>query len=331
MLKVGIPKEGQDYDAVLFISMGPQCNLKCVYCFPETSMKEGQDRVLGKIKKALMVRLWRDKSTTLDENFLRAAEKYFPDSCKQTEPFRIDASTILQVLEKTGKTFHLIFTGGEPFLAENFVNVCRQISKKHFVSVVTNLTDVSVGEFCRSMDPQRVISICASAHIKELEKTGLINRFIDHFLLCRQKGFQVIAQAIAYPPLAGEAARIKESFRNKGVPLTFSPFCGTFDEKEFPGAYSSEERKLFGFSNFDVDVHFPFGKVCNAGYNVGFVTPSGDIRTCFYVNETLGNIYEGIKFKNDLTVCPSKFCNCPFNQLDSGLFQRTIRSLNLPV
>lgn len=42
--------------------------------------------------------------------------------------------------------------------------------------------------------------------------------------------------------------------------------------------------------------------------------------------ESIGHVYRKIKFKDALTVCPSKFCNYPFGILDGYLFRKPIKA-----
>jgi hypothetical protein len=99
---------------------------------------------------------------------------------------------------------------------------------------------------------------------------------------------------------------------------------GKYKEKFYPDSYSEKERKIFGLTEKDIDWFHQYGKLCNAGYNVGTIHPNGDISYCFAINKSLGNIYEGIKFKDKLTRCPFKYCNCPLDIYDPYLFRKAI-------
>jgi len=94
--------------------------------------------------------------------------------------------------------------------------------------------------------------------------------------------------------------------------------------KLYPDSYNEKERKIFGLTEKDIDLFYQYGKLCNAGYNVGIIYPNGDIRQCYQINKSLGSIYEGIKFKDKLTRCPFKFCNCPVNMYDLSLFRKAV-------
>ena len=104
---------------------------------------------------------------------------------------------------------------------------------------------------------------------------------------------------------------------------------GRYKGKFYPDSYSEKELKILGLTKKDINNWFhQYGKLCNVGYNVGIIHPNGDIRYCFAINKSLGNIYEGIKFNDKLTRCPFRFCNCPVNMYDIPLFRKAISEVD---
>jgi MoaA/NifB/PqqE/SkfB family radical SAM enzyme len=277
------------YDAWLFWVPTYQCNLECNYC-----------------KNAW----WSGYSRYVSEIF--------------TKTDNINISALKNTLNNSNKIYRINFTGGEPFLTPNIVELCIELTKKHFIAFNTNLTSKKVKEFAEKINPERVLFINASCHIKELERKNLLSRYIHNFLLCKNRGFNIGAIEVGYPPLLKESDKYKRFFLEKGIELTFSPYHGKYKGKFYPDSYSEKELKIFGLTEKDINQFYQYGKLCNAGYNVGIIHPNGDIRYCFLINKSLGNIYEGIKFNDKLTRCPFKYCYCPLNIFDPYLFRKAI-------
>ena len=95
----------------------------------------------------------------------------------------------------------------------------------------TNLTSIKIRNFANKIDPDRVLSIIASLHIKELERTRLLDNYIQNYHLCKEKGFNIIASAVGYPPILKEIEKYKEFFQEKGIDLIWDPYYGRFNSK----------------------------------------------------------------------------------------------------
>ncbi len=273
-----------EYDAWLNLIASYQCNLECNYCI--------------------------------------AGIRYVSEIFTKTD--NINISALKNTLNDSNKIYRITFSGGEPLLVPNIVELCSELTKKHFIGLTTNLTSKKVKDFAEKINPERVLSIVASCHIKELERLNLLSRYIDNFLLCKNRGFTIWAIEVGYPPLLKEVDKYKKYFLEKGIDLTFCPYMGTYKGKIYPDSYSENEVKILGLREKDINRFYQYGKLCNAGYNVGIINPNGDITYCSFINKSLGNIYEGIKFNDKLIRCPFKFCNCPVNMYDPYLFRKAI-------
>jgi len=320
-------KGSNKYDAWLQWKVGLKCNLSCAYCcnLRFQSAKISQYNFLNLVKtiNSKMRRLLeipRLGFFGLVEMFKFRFNKIFLRN--NLEKFNIRA--VIRTLDKTNKTFRIGFTGGEPFLISNFIQLCAELTKKHYIAINTNLTTDRMVEFCEKIGPARVIGIYSSVHIKELERLNLLDRYISNFLICKEKGFNIIAQEVGYPPLLNEVEQYKRFFRKKEIDLVFQPFIGKHAGKDYPGAYTEQEKKIFDFDMMDMGDFYQKGKLCNAGYNVGVVFLDGTVRTCFDDQEILGNIYSKIKLKNRVGTCPSDFCSCHLKSQDPYLFEEAI-------
>ena len=57
-------------------------------------------------------------------------------------------------INKTNKIFKIEFTGGEPFLIPNIIEACEELTKKHYIEIISNFTSDRITEFCRVRSPE---------------------------------------------------------------------------------------------------------------------------------------------------------------------------------
>ena len=242
----------------------------------------------------------------------------------------IKTHKLMESLEATGKRFRISFSGGgEPFMVSNILEACQEITKLHFISFNSNMVHKTVAPFFSTIDPSRVLSVYASCHIKALERKGLIERFIENYKLCKERGIRIFSVAIGHPLLVPEANKYREYFQSRGVELIFNTFTGVYQGKLYPESYTNEELDILQIKYSRrlqyIVPHRPWHSfMCNAGYNVAAVKPNGDIYQCFMINNVIGNIYGKILFFNDMEVCPKKRCTCPMYMYDTALFDEAI-------
>lgn len=237
----------------------------------------------------------------------------------------IDYKKLLETLERSGKIFRISFTGGEPFLISNFIEACTEISKRHFISVNSNLILPAVEKFSENVDPERVIFIQGSFHAEELENKKLLSNYIKNNHALKEKGFEVIAEAVAYPPNFEKLKEYEKLLEEENIELKFAPYLGKFNNQNYPLAHSKEDIVKWQLEEERIHYHYQKGKICNAGFNAGVVYSHGDVYPCFQVKKKLGNIYSGIDFFSEAGECPAKYCGCPLDKYDPGLFNNATR------
>ena len=235
----------------------------------------------------------------------------------------IDVNKLLSTINKTGKTFRISFTGGEPFLIPNIIETSIKLTDKHFISFNTNLVLPAVKEFAGIINPERVLFIQASFHSVELKEKNLFEKYVEHFLLLKEKGFNVTAEAVSYPPYFEMLKESEKLLAEQNIDLTYAPFIGKHCGNDFPKAYNKKEIEEWNFSEERIFYHYQKGENCNAGYNAGVVYSSGDVYPCFQIKEKIGNVYSGFNFYDEPKKCPAKFCGCPLNKYDPVLFDKS--------
>lgn len=226
---------------------------------------------------------------------------------------------LLKTLKLSKKKYLISLTGGgEPFLVKNFIELCEELTKYHYISIITNLTSNKIKEFAKKINPEKVDSIVASMHLEELYNKGLMKMFISNLKILQKKGYNLIVTEVAYPGLINDFNKYNSFIKQINCKLEFYPFFGDYKKKHYPESYTEEELKFFGLKNsFKFYRVFQYDRLCNAGYNIIFAKPNGDINICPRIPIKLGNIYEKINFRNNMVKCPNKFCTCPLNDSDN--------------
>jgi len=251
---------------------------------------------------------------TLEKNTV-VDKKHFETMC----------SNLIRVIDKTNKIFKINITGGEPFIVPSIIDTLEEITKKHFISLNTNLSLDRIKEFAKRIDVNKVSFINASLHIKELEKRGLLNTYIENFCLLRDRCFNINFSVVSFPPLANEASHYLQFFNEKGIRINFVPFLGQYNGKEYPNAYTKQELERFKIQLPRLSYYFRKGKICNAGYNFAFCWEDGNITPCLYKNmKKIGTVDTRIELRDDLMVCPYDMCGCPIWAYEPVLLMKSL-------
>lgn len=288
-----------EYDAWLHWSLTTKCNLRCTYCFlgDESQKPHTSFNFKTHIKTALKC----DR---------RSTGRLAPICIKD----------LIETLDRTDKIFRISFTGGEPFLVPNITEACAAITKKHYISFNTNLTLPQVKIFADTIDPERVLFIVASLHLKELDNKHMKNMFISNFKYMKKMGFHIFAREVAYPKLLSEIDSYRSIYKKSGITFQFEPFHGWYENRHYPEGYTKDMLKKFGLSSRDILVFNNWkGKKCIAGFSAGVVHPEGNITRCFTLNDPMGSVYDNIAMYSTCHTCPVDYCSCPLNIYDTYL------------
>jgi len=304
------------YDAWLHWNVTYRCTLDCTYCFFHGSAYHGQPNDSGHGSE--------HHGQAIDSGHGGEPHAQAISSGHDGGALSIDIPALIKALDRSGRTFRISFTGGEPFLVPNLVEACTEITKKHCISLLTNLVTGDIRDLAGCIDPDRVISIIASLHIKELKHRGLLELYSEHYTILKSANFPIVAAQVAYPPLLSEIEDYLDYFDSRDIQVTFVPFEGRYDGRHYPEAYTPHELRVFGLDQADFAVFKSRGIACNAGYNAGVVSPTGRIKPCFQSGETMGNIYESVTFKDTMTACTHDRCTCPLYAYDPYLFEQTL-------
>ena len=249
-----------------------------------------------------------------------------------------DLDKIINSFDETKKTWLIWMTGGEPFLHPRFIELCKRLTKKHYIAMNTNLSSPLVYNFCKEIDPKRVLRLNCSLHITERERLGLKEDFVEKVKLLKERGFRVWVSQVMWPPVLEKFDKIYEEFRKRDIFIVPYSFSGEYNGKKYPEAYTKKERKKMqyyfnetkinnGITKQNISPKIKLkrkliendlmgqlsfkGKQCLAGKNNIVINYEGDIFRCYDDNTKLGNIFKGnVKLLDKPEICKSEKCSC---------------------
>jgi MoaA/NifB/PqqE/SkfB family radical SAM enzyme len=223
----------------------------------------------------------------------------------------IDIQACVRTLNNTNKIFNVYFTGGEPFIVPRFVELCKALCERHFISLASNLSQSCVMDFAREIKPKRVLKVIASFHGEELMRHNAYGTFVANFHKLKDQGIHIEAMEVAYPGLISKVQYYRDLLRKDGIRLVFNPFIGTYAGKRYPAEYTSREVEYFRLPAKRFEEFYPDNMYCNAGYNVIAIYPGGEAAPCFErYHEQIGSITTGITLHKDIIRCDKKKCRC---------------------
>jgi MoaA/NifB/PqqE/SkfB family radical SAM enzyme len=147
--------------------------------------------------------------------------------------------------ESTKKTWLFHFTGGEPFLVKNFVDICYQLQRSHYIAIDTNLTPVSTDQFLEKIDPLRVEYIHIGLHPAERERQGGIKMLLNRTNQFRRKGFTIFVSLVMTPKMFPVFQNLSCQFADYGLIILPKALRGIYFSKPYPESYTQSERMLF--------------------------------------------------------------------------------------
>ncbi len=245
---------------------------------------------------------------------------FFPYFTKENPDVgRLSPVQIVDAFNRTGRQWHIYMAGGEPMLYPNFIELIGLLKPHHPVYISTNLSNKYTRAFAEQITPENIISINASLHIGHHTESSL-EKFIDNYKLYRSKGFHVIVTYVTHPPLFSKMDADFEFLKKRGIEhLHALTFQGSFEGKQYPAAYTHEQKKTLHKYLIDKTEMFVSmdrtnfkGKLCRAGKDYFFMDIKGEMYRCGTLEgqESYGNMFEGtFKPKQDVHPCPVSRCN----------------------
>lgn len=206
-----------------------------------------------------------------------------------------------QVYDSYG-TCVIYVTGGEPFLYPDFVGIVNGITAYHRVHITSNVS-LPLDDFIATVDRCRV-ELNATYHPQYME----LKTFAEQVRRLQDAGFRCGACYLAHPAQLREMLNYRRYLKTRGIDLGITEFCGTHAGREYPGAYSADERAFLSYvtrwnSSAD-DAQFLCRNTermapadatevpCSAGVLFADINLDGTVRPCSASPACLGNLYQ---------------------------------------
>jgi len=285
--------EKKEYDKIAMWLLNTECNFSCPYCFYDDSQREIKTRIGDWVREKIPV--------------LNPYQTRF-----------ITPEEIGRFFDETGEKWWIMISGGEPFIYPKFLEIVERLSRKHLITIGTNL-GLPVESFIQKISPRNIWSLYVSMHLEEREKRGLSeDELLEKAKKLRNAGFRVEINFVMYPPMISRFKDVYEKYKAEGFQLEAKVFRGVFEGKIYPESYTAEERKLFyDYIPSEIDKAASFenlsflGVPCSAGQKLIRINPNGSITRCPHDREKLGNIFEGkMSLHQNIKNCAVPHCKC---------------------
>jgi sulfatase maturation enzyme AslB (radical SAM superfamily) len=234
--------------------------------------------------------------------------------------------------DSTGKTWLIHMTGGEPMIYPKFVDLCQRLTRRHYLSINSNLSHRAVDEFAEVIDPRRVHFINAALHLVERRQRSGFDAFIGRVQKLQSAGFTAFVLVVMTPPVLARFPKLVQIFQNQGLNIVPKVMRGTVAGRRFPDAYSEAERQQLRqyiseaksahepvlarmsempnhFSEHFLQVGLTYrGQLCGAGHNFVQVRPNGNVLRCGS-GQQLGNILSNtVELLPSSQICDTSYC-----------------------
>ena len=217
-----------------------------------------------------------------------------------------------EIYKKYGRSYILI-TGGEPFIYPNFIELIERLSQIHYpINISTNASG-DLESFVKRIDPDRVsLSVSLQLNFENVDS------FLKKVKFLRAHRFQGCINFVAYPPFIKQVNFLLEQFKSIGEELKIIPFWGKYQDKDYPFAYTDEEKKIIGINGTWFNKVRKKDSICLAGFNSAIIFPDGKVARCGQIGEKVlvGNFLDqGFKLLDKPLPCDAEFCPCDENEL----------------
>jgi MoaA/NifB/PqqE/SkfB family radical SAM enzyme len=237
--------------------------------------------------------------------------------------------------DRTGLSWLLHITGGEPSHYPDFVDLCEALTRRHTMSLNSNLTGPAMLDFAARIDPARVSFINAGLHPAERERRNGLDVFLRHGAALQQRGFPLMVSVVATPDVLRRFDEITAQLAPIGVAPLPKLMQGKQDGRLYPDSYTEEERALFRRHSLAAERASPHlfgpgrgrpsidpplgrkyldktpdyrGRLCGAGVEFVSIRSDGEVHRCAR-GKPMGNLLDGtLRLKTKAKPCDRGHC-----------------------
>lgn len=246
-----------------------------------------------------------------------------PDSWSDETAQRLEM--MARFLDHTGR-WSLDFSGGEPTIYPGFADFCVRLAKagqevNFYTNGIIPLEQAFPGDSIESVN--RVVF---SYHMTHDQRPNHLQILLDNIDYLRERDIKVQVNYVLYPKHKSHADELRARFDKPGVRLQFHPFQGEVDGKQYPFAYTEEEKAEFNAVG-DIRARFlmengyflPTFKKCHAGNETFYIAlRTGGVYVCEQIQQRELANFEHASAPQDFKAnvasdpqpCPAKRCTC---------------------
>lgn len=208
---------------------------------------------------------------------------------------------IADSFNKTGSSWLIVITGGEPFLHEGFIDLLKLLTKKHTIAFSSNFYSNDIYKLTEIENKNHILLVNASAHFEYRNKTiRNMDDFVEKVMFLQNNGIPVLVSHVAYPPFIGTTENHFDNLRKKGVKdLSVLTFRSSYNGLNYPENYTLQEIDFIDRNSIDYTESLIarkqtdfYGHYCEAGKNFFFMDFHGNVRRCGSIHEKYGNLFE---------------------------------------
>lgn len=240
-----------------------------------------------------------------------------------------------RIHDKYGSARIYMTSSGEPTMYPDFVELAERLVRRHDFTFDTNFSwpMEKAERFTREVPPQRV-KVHTTFHPLDAD----FDAFASKVALLRDRGFSYQCRLVGYPPFLKDLPALRARFRERGLVFAVTPYSGPYEGREYPGAYTEEERALIleidaegNRANPDVctkvlthlahlEAERPTGRACRSGFEYGCLMPDGSVYRCQEYGTRgwgpIGDFFDpDFSFGPAPAVCESPRCSCEYRWL----------------
>lgn len=177
-----------------------------------------------------------------------------------------DTRKIIDGFNNQGVIWLVHMTGGEPFFYPHFVELCQELTRKHTISINSNLTHKDVVNFAKTIDPGKVDFLHTSLHVTQRPGSARTDDFVEKYKMLKNAGFNVFVSYLMYPAFFTRFEHDYRYFKSKGIILHPKVFWGDYSglldsnrfkksqylnklrqyfKRSYPDSYSPKQKSLF--------------------------------------------------------------------------------------